>query len=414
MGILAIIRKLNQRIQKVWNDMPEGGNIKIPKKKTIEIRKKTGARIGKFSINSLVIDSNNSNIIYAGTDFGLYKSMDRGNTWEEKYNKIEDTITKDEHGRYVSGTKSLVVNFLSIDLVNTNIIYAETDFGLYKSIDGGDVWEEKENGLFLHLDGGYGGERVFFFNNPMIIDSQNLDLIYIEVEYREASTIIHPVLNIPVFGGVRQYSRMYKSTDGGNRWNGIDNDNSEVEKFSTWVFSKDPDIVYALEAFYNWILDQLMKKKDTFYRQLAENLRIHSFAINPNDSNIIYVGTDFGLYKSMDGGATWEEKYNKIERDAIIKDKYGSDVFRTKALMISFLSIDPASTNIIYAATFSRLYKSTDGGDTWKEKYNTSKQNLETKFTIKTIVINPIATNIIYMGTSNGLYKSIDGGDTWS
>jgi len=77
---------------------------------------------------------------------------------------------------------------------------------------------------------------------------------------------------------------------------------------------------------------------------------------------------------------------------------------------------DPSHPATIYAGTGQGVYKSTDGGSTWKA----SGTGMPTAH-VQTIVIDPTATDTLYAGTltpvgapSLGIFKSTDGGATWS
>jgi photosystem II stability/assembly factor-like uncharacterized protein len=79
---------------------------------------------------------------------------------------------------------------------------------------------------------------------------------------------------------------------------------------------------------------------------------VMSLAIHPNNDLVIFAGTDQGVYKSSNGGDTWEPKNQGL-------GGYGD-------LVISGISIDPSSPNTIYLATWGYgIFQSTNGGDTW-------------------------------------------------
>ena len=94
---------------------------------------------------------------------------------------------------------------------------------------------------------------------------------------------------------------------------------------------------------------------------------------------------------------------------------------RYSDLRISALVIDPKSPDTIYAGTGDRanlandgIYKSTDGGKTWKSisaglPLNPSGRH----YSILTIAIDPNDSQTIYAGGFGGLYRSTDGGNSW-
>ena len=139
--------------------------------------------------------------------------------------------------------------------------------------------------------------------------------------------------------------------------------------------------------------------------------RINTVAVQPNNSNIIYVGySDGGVWKTTDGGVKWLPIFDK-----------------QTFLSISDIEIDPQNFNTIYVATgdlnisinayvSDGLYKSTDAGATWKNI------GLGATRIVSNVKVDPTNSNNIYAGTmglpfekdqNRGFYKSKDGGTTW-
>ncbi|WP_415374769.1 WD40/YVTN/BNR-like repeat-containing protein [Patiriisocius sp. Uisw_017] len=151
--------------------------------------------------------------------------------------------------------------------------------------------------------------------------------------------------------------------------------------------------------------------------------RITSVVINPNDTNIMYVGVlgalwsdseDRGVYKSTDGGATW----SKI-------------LFVGPATGASDVIMDPKNPNILYASMWefrrsgwgfnsggltSALYKSTNGGSSWDKIHNGFPAG---KLGRIAIAVAPSDNNILYAvleteeKSKNGLWKSTNAGQSW-
>jgi photosystem II stability/assembly factor-like uncharacterized protein len=125
--------------------------------------------------------------------------------------------------------------------------------------------------------------------------------------------------------------------------------------------------------------------------------------LDPNNTNVLYAGTwGSGMYKSVDAGYTWQ----------IINQGL-------PYLYINSLAIDPQNPAILYAGTYEHgVYKTTDGGDTWAA----TGPGLSPIPIVYTIAVDPVTPNVVYVGTRNqqegppwggGLYKSTDGGGTW-
>ncbi len=139
--------------------------------------------------------------------------------------------------------------------------------------------------------------------------------------------------------------------------------------------------------------------------------RVTAFAVDPRNENVFYVGTaSGGLWKTVNAGTTF------------------SPVFDNEAVAsIGALAIDPLRPDIIWAGTGEGnprnsvtggygIYKSTDGGRSWK------CMGLELTRYIHRIIVDPVNPDIIYAGaignpwaphTERGLYRSTDGGLTW-
>jgi photosystem II stability/assembly factor-like uncharacterized protein len=129
-------------------------------------------------------------------------------------------------------------------------------------------------------------------------------------------------------------------------------------------------------------------------------------AIDPANSTTVYAGTHNGLFKSLDGGTTW--------RQSGLPDR------ATTHLVMNFVN-----PNILYAGTActSRvcfcserlLFKSTDGGASWSNSISPPDQACDI---IRALVMDPSDTSTLYLAASGlsgfpPLLKSTDGGATW-
>jgi photosystem II stability/assembly factor-like uncharacterized protein len=166
---------------------------------------------------------------------------------------------------------------------------------------------------------------------------------------------------------------------------------------------------------------------------LKDSERITKIAVDPTDSNTVYVcvpgklwsdSEERGVYKTTDGGRTW----NKILKGANLSTG------------CSMLSLDAKSSKTIYAGmwdfrrkgwTFrsggegptafsgSGLFKSTDGGTTWSELDAKSAKGLPAKpWGRVAVTVAPSNSNVVYAFIEaepphNALYYSADGGKTW-
>jgi photosystem II stability/assembly factor-like uncharacterized protein len=145
------------------------------------------------------------------------------------------------------------------------------------------------------------------------------------------------------------------------------------------------------------------------WRQIGPNNvggRIRAIAVHPTDGKTLWVGAaDGGVWKSTDQGGTWSPKMDN-----------------ENAISMGALAVDPSNPDILYAGTGEMssnidayngtgIYKSTDGGDSWKSS------GLTNVGTFSRIVVDPKNGNIVYAGGSKnngGLYRSDDGGRSWA
>jgi len=155
---------------------------------------------------------------------------------------------------------------------------------------------------------------------------------------------------------------------------------------------------------------------------LKTSEHIGRIAIDPKDSNIVYVaaqgplwgpGGDRGLFKTTDGGKTWKNILNISENTGV------TDVV-----------IDPQNPETIYAASYQRrrhmftlidggpesaIYKSTDAGATW----NKVRAGLPTTEMGRIgLAISPVDSNVIYAtieaaDRKGGIFRSNDRGGSW-
>jgi len=155
---------------------------------------------------------------------------------------------------------------------------------------------------------------------------------------------------------------------------------------------------------------------------LKTSEHIGRIAIDPKDSNIVYVasqgplwgaGGERGLFKTTDGGKTWKNILNISENTGV------TDVV-----------IDPNDPNTIYCASYQRrrhmwtlinggpesaIYKSTDAGATW----NRLRAGLPTVELGRVgLAISPVDSNVIYATVEaadrrGGIFRSSDRGGSW-
>ncbi|MDW8214276.1 MAG: hypothetical protein RMJ55_12020 [Roseiflexaceae bacterium] len=130
---------------------------------------------------------------------------------------------------------------------------------------------------------------------------------------------------------------------------------------------------------------------------------IWTLAFDPTTPTTLYAGTGDGVYKSEDGGVTWRIAGSGLSPRSLV--------------------VDPATPTTLYAGEYSRLYsregelrdewrgvlKSEDGGATWRVMNNGLGERPE----VDALALDPMNSQIVYAGTRRGIYRSDDGGANW-
>lgn len=118
---------------------------------------------------------------------------------------------------------------------------------------------------------------------------------------------------------------------------------------------------------------------------------VHAVTLDPTAPAVVYAGTDAGVFKSLDGGATW------------VGAGIASSVFS--------VAVDPTAPSTLYAGTlFLGVFKSTDAAGSWAA----SNQGL-TASTVRSLAVDPALPTTVYAGTTDGgVFTSTDGGASWA
>ncbi|MDC6383731.1 glycosyl hydrolase [Flagellimonas taeanensis] len=226
---------------------------------------------------------------------------------------------------------------------------------------------------------------------------------------------------------------VWKTTDGGRSWENISDGYFGGSIGAVEVAKSDPNVIYVgggektvrgnVSSGYGvWKTEDAGK---TWKSVGLENTRhIPRLRVHPTNHNIVYAAVmgdiykptkDRGIYKSMDGGASWKQVL-------FVNDQAGA----------VDLTFDPNNPRILYASTWrvqrtpyslssggdgSALWKSTDSGETWTE---ISKNEGFPKDTLGIIgvTVSPQNSDRVWAIVENkekgGLYRSDDGGKKWT
>ena len=334
------------------------------------------------------------NTFYIGVNNGgVWKTTDYGRTW---FPIFDDQSTGS-------------IGAIAVAPSDSNIIYVgsgeglhrpdlSTGNGMYKSADAGKTW--------THL-GLQDGQQI-----PKIaVDTKNPDRIFVAV-------LGHPY-------GPNKERGIYKSEDGGKTFTNvlyvdentggddvaIDPNNNDVIFATLWQSREGP----WENGEWSGTKGGIFKSTDggKTWNKLSKNLpddmvQAH-IAIAPSSSNIIYValgttetneygtGSGMGLYRSDDAGENWHEITDDGRPEARIG---GGDVPE--------IMVDPKDAETLYSTSIV-VWKSVDGGKKWKGIRGAPGGD-----DYQNIWINPTDTKVMLITGDQGAIITVNGGDTWS
>ncbi len=142
-----------------------------------------------------------------------------------------------------------------------------------------------------------------------------------------------------------------------------------------------------------------------FPGQLSGTGRINAIAVDPNDENTWYIGAPAGgIWKSTNAGDSWEnlfDEFPQIGVSAIAIDPNNSDIIYVGT-----------GDDDAYDSYSIGIFKSLDGGQTWNET-GINPETTDIASLISEVIIDPTNSDILWAATSDGLFKTVNGGDTW-
>ncbi|MCX7929732.1 MAG: hypothetical protein N2663_03310 [Chlorobi bacterium] len=315
-----------------------------------------------------------SGVVYVGAaGGGIWRTTDYGATWEPLY---DDGV-------------SLSMGALAIDPNNPDVLYAGTGemtpasnmqdawgTGMYKSTDGGRTWRR----IGLATVGAF------------------------------SKVLLHPLnSNLVYAGGVRSAPGLYKSTDAGATW----------QRMNRYAIS---DItIHPGDTNLLWIGvwgNGVWKSTDggvTFTRSSsgmpqADQIGRVSVQCAPSDPRILYAlieGPDptgqsttnniGAIYKSIDGGASWQRVY---QGDA--------NFFNGQGAYDNFVIVHPTNPDVAFAGGID-VWRTTNGGASWvnvTDGYGSGSVHVDQHAG----VFNPLDPNEIYLANDGGMYRTTRGG----
>ncbi|MBL0009418.1 MAG: T9SS type A sorting domain-containing protein [Saprospiraceae bacterium] len=306
----------------------------------------TGATNVGGRVTDVEILKSNPNVYYAGAaSGGVFKSENAGGSWQPLFDS----------------QLALSIGDIAIAPANEEIIYVGTGEpnagggsiaydgnGVYRSDNGGDTWSH----LGLEDIGSVG---------KIIVHPENPDIAFV-------AAMGHLFTSGPERG-------LYRTTDGGQQWEKVLFINDSTGIIDLAMHPTNPEIIYAAA----W------QRVRTAYRRA-------------------YGGPSSGIYKSQDGGETWQKLISGLPEAG---GRIG-------------ITISPADPDILYAmyedeftGYLKGIYRSNNNGNTWTTRSLAGIIDPPYSYWFGKIIADPIDTNTVYL-TSLDLYKSTNGGMIWN
>ncbi|HSI09163.1 MAG: WD40/YVTN/BNR-like repeat-containing protein [Rariglobus sp.] len=396
-----------------------------------------------YAMYSLAVDVKNPDIVYAGTEGGLHKSTDGGESWK----LIPGTGKKELR---ITSERGTSVRSVASDPTDSNIVYAASPGGkVYKSTDGAMTWrvvyqKGAEIDTFNGVRVQFGKANGAYFGgiwSPLEFPKDATGATGIGFTLKgDGSAPERAFLNLKTATGVAYRSRNILDIFANTQVSDVVYTSADFVIDPDFA-KKSPDLAAAAPKTPDWPAITRMdfsrvsapdtasvlkigriffvatgadgKEAKLTVRDFAADKKVQSYGnvrlgeaaaggavssvvvCSSNPSKVLAATSDTGLLLSDDKGETWRPLPTP-----------------TKALHAAF---DPANASVIYGAfATDGIHKSTDGGVTWTKV----SAGLASKFSAREVAVNTTNSNEVYIigadGWNGDFYYSTDAAATWT
>jgi photosystem II stability/assembly factor-like uncharacterized protein len=134
--------------------------------------------------------------------------------------------------------------------------------------------------------------------------------------------------------------------------------------------------------------------------KVSEPCRVRGFYYDAGSGVTFAVTEELGVLKSTNGGSTWTAKNTGLDEELDAISGYN---------LLRDITADKSGN--LYLCSYSRFFKSTDGGETWQRTaeggYPVGGGD------VKSMTFDPYTDKLFVVSNGDGIYRSADGGNTW-
>lgn len=310
---------------------------------------------------------------------GLWLSRDGGKTWKYSSTSEREQITE---GKFPAID---IYGFIN-DPYTPGIVYALSNYGVWRTIDRGETWTQLVNGLKRI------GEQAIV--TSLVFDRNNTNRFFVGGTFTPST------------------GKVFVTEDGGESWQQIYQElKNNIPIVGLGIDNTNPDFVYVMsqdlgfkESFdggktwkrVRWLSDEI--------EELSNKATAIDFWVNPLTANEMVVLTSAGVYQSLDRGKTWQARNEGITGRLSTRSTK-----ETLLPMTSFLPIPERNT--YFVGTQQGVFQSTNKGKTW--------ENMTKLLPVRIPLIDVMSYDasdpetLYFAAESIAVYQTHNGGISW-